>query len=78
MGEASTLGQRAAGVTSEVVDGQAVLVAASGKEFITLNPVGTLIWGALDTARDSSSPDELSSRRRRRAVTSTGRFSCPP
>ena len=39
-------------VTSEVVDGQAILVPPSGQEIITLNAVGTLIWDALDHPRD--------------------------
>ena len=43
--------RRAPGVTSEVVDGQAVLIAPAGKEVITLNPVGTLVWGALESPR---------------------------
>jgi len=34
-----------------VVDGQAVLIAPAGKEVITLNPVGTLVWGALESPR---------------------------
>lgn len=44
--------QKKAGVTSEVVDGQAVLIPPSGQEIITLNVVGTLIWNALDSPRD--------------------------
>ena len=43
--------QRRRGVTSEVVDGQAVLIAPAGKEVITLNAVGTLVWGALEAPR---------------------------
>ena len=39
--------QRRPGVTSEVVDGQAVLIAPAGKEVITLNAVGTLVWGGI-------------------------------
>lgn len=45
---------RADGVVYEVVDGQAVLVDADGREMITLNPVGTLIWQALDGESDSA------------------------
>ena len=44
---------RAEGVVYEVVDGQAVLVDAAGREMITLNPVGTLIWQALDGESDA-------------------------
>jgi hypothetical protein len=44
--------QRNPDVTSETVDGQAVLIAPEGDEIITLNPVGTLVWDALVTARD--------------------------
>jgi hypothetical protein len=35
-------------VTYEVVDGQAVLVDPDGRELLTLNAVGTLVWEALD------------------------------
>jgi hypothetical protein len=45
---------RADGVVYEIVDGQAVLVDADGREMITLNPVGTLIWQALDGESDSA------------------------
>lgn len=45
---------RADGVVYEVVDGQAVLVDAAGHEMITLNPVGTLIWQALDGESDTA------------------------
>lgn len=45
---------RADGVVYEVVDEQAVLVDAAGQEMITLNPVGTLIWQALDGESDAA------------------------
>ena len=38
-------------VVYEVVDGQAVLVDPAGVELLTLNPVGTLVWEALDGCR---------------------------
>ena len=47
--------QRNPDVTSETVEGQAVLIAPEGDEIITLNPVGTLVWDALATARDVDS-----------------------
>ena len=34
-------------VIFEVVDGRAVLVDPTGSELITLNPVGSMIWGAM-------------------------------
>ena len=40
--------RRADDVNFEVVDGRAILLDASGAELITLNPVGTLVWEALD------------------------------
>jgi hypothetical protein len=43
---------RAPGVLSEVIDGRAALVSADGGEVITLNPVGTLVWTALEQAQD--------------------------
>src|SRR5947207_8545449 len=49
--DAGMIVQRTPGVTSEVVEGQAVLIAPAGKEVITLNPVGTLVWGALESPR---------------------------
>ncbi len=39
-------------VVFEVTDGRAVLLDASGTELITLNPVGTIVWNALDGTRD--------------------------
>ena len=43
---------RAPGVLSEVIDDRALLVSADGGEVITLNPVGTLVWGALEQPHD--------------------------
>lgn len=40
-------------MTFEVVDGRAILIDGQGTELITLNPVGTLVWNALDGERDS-------------------------
>jgi hypothetical protein len=45
--------QRSPDVTFEVVDGRAILIDGAGKELITLNPVGTLVWNALDGSRDA-------------------------
>jgi hypothetical protein len=44
--------RRSPDVTYEVVDGRAMLVDPAGKELITLNPVGTLVWETLDGALD--------------------------
>lgn len=38
-------------VTYEAVDGQAVLVDPDGRELLTLNHVGTLVWEAIDGTR---------------------------
>jgi hypothetical protein len=46
--------QRSPNVVYEVVDGQAVLVDPDGVELITLNPVGTVVWEALDGEREAS------------------------
>jgi hypothetical protein len=43
-------------VVYEVVDGEAVLVDPDGKELLTLNEVGTMVWEELDGRRG---PDEL-------------------
>ena len=43
---------RAPGVLSEVIDDRALLVSADGGEVITLNPVGTLVWAALEQAQE--------------------------
>lgn len=45
--------QRSPRVVYEVVDDQAVLVDPDGIELLTLNPVGTLVWEALDGRRDA-------------------------
>jgi hypothetical protein len=45
--------RRSPDVTFEVVDGRAILIDAAGKELITLNPVGTLVWNALDGVQDA-------------------------
>ena len=39
--------QRAEGVVYEMVDGKAMLVDLAGMELLTLNTVGTMVWGAL-------------------------------
>jgi hypothetical protein len=46
--------RRAPEVTYETIEGRAVLVDGAGAELITLNPVGTLVWNALDGERDAS------------------------
>ena len=40
--------QRSPGVLHETVDEQTVLIDAEGTELITLNRVGSLVWGQLD------------------------------
>jgi hypothetical protein len=47
--------RRAADVTYEVVEGRALLVDGQGRELITLNPVGTMVWSALDGELDRDS-----------------------
>lgn len=39
---------RAAGVIADVLDARAVLVDPQHRELLTLDPVGTLVWHALD------------------------------
>jgi hypothetical protein len=39
-------------VVFEVAGDRAVLLDGAGKELITLNPVGTLVWQLLDSPRD--------------------------
>ena len=39
--------RRADGVVYEVVEDKAMLVDVAGQELLTLNVVGTLVWGAL-------------------------------
>ena len=46
---------RAPDVTFEIVDGRAMLIDGRGEELITLNPVGTLVWKALDGEADAES-----------------------
>ena len=46
--------RRSPDVSYEVVEGRAVLVDGAGSELITLNPVGTLVWNALDGERDAA------------------------
>lgn len=46
--------QRSPEVVFEVVDGQAVLVDPAATELLTLNPVGTLVWEALDGRREAA------------------------
>lgn len=41
---------------AEVIDDRAVLVGPAGREVVTLNPVGTIVWDAL---ADASTIDEL-------------------
>ena len=43
--------RRAAGVNYEVIDGQAVVIDPDGRELVTLNDVGTMIWEHLDGQR---------------------------
>jgi len=44
--------RRAAGVNYEIIEGRAVVIDPDGRELITLNEVGTLIWEHLDGERD--------------------------
>lgn len=44
--------QRAESVTYDIVDGRAILVDPQGAELLTLNPVATMVWEALDGQRD--------------------------
>jgi hypothetical protein len=50
--------RRAPDVTFEIVDGRAILIDTTGTELITLNPVGTLVWNALDGERDAAAVAE--------------------
>jgi hypothetical protein len=43
---------RSPSVTYEVVDGRAVLVDPEGRELLTLNHVGTVVWEASDGTKD--------------------------
>jgi hypothetical protein len=40
-------------VVFEIAGDRAVLLDGAGKELITLNPVGTLVWQMLDSPRDA-------------------------
>jgi len=44
--------RRAEGVVLQVVDQRAFLLDATGTEMIVLNPVGTMVWEALDGPLD--------------------------
>jgi hypothetical protein len=44
--------RRSERVTYDIVDGRAILVDIRGTELLTLNPVGTIVWEALDGQRD--------------------------
>ena len=44
--------RRSPDVVDDEVDGRAVLVDADGRELITLNPTGTLVWRSIDGVRD--------------------------
>ncbi len=46
--------RRSPRVTYELVDDQAVLVDPEGRELLTLNAVGALVWEAMDGTRDQS------------------------
>jgi hypothetical protein len=46
--------RRADGVLFEVVDGRAMLINSAGQELITLNPVGSMVWAALDGRHDAA------------------------
>jgi hypothetical protein len=43
--------RRADGMTWDLADDRAVILDAQGATLITLNPVGTLLWVALDEPR---------------------------
>jgi hypothetical protein len=46
--------RRADNVLFEVVDGRAMLINSAGQELITLNPVGSMVWAALDGRHDAA------------------------
>jgi hypothetical protein len=46
--------RRADDVSFEVIDGRAILVDPDGRELITLNAVGTLVWEAADGQLDEA------------------------
>jgi len=45
---------RSADVVFDMAGERAVLLDAAGKELITLNPVGSVVWQELDGQRDAS------------------------
>jgi hypothetical protein len=44
--------RRSPDVTYEIVSGRTTLIDPAGTEIITLNPVGSMVWDALDGERD--------------------------
>ncbi len=54
VGERSQRPQPAADVVHDRVGDRVVLIDAEGRELITLNPVGALVWQAMDGQRDLS------------------------
>ena len=44
--------RRAAGASYEIIEGLAVVIDPEGRELVTLNEVGTLVWEHLDGERD--------------------------
>lgn len=45
--------QRSPEATYEIVEGRAMIVDPAGQEVITLNPVATMVWEALDGTLDA-------------------------
>ena len=45
--------RRAEHIVAEVAEGRAFLVNDRREELITLNPVGTMVWRALDGVKDT-------------------------
>jgi hypothetical protein len=45
--------RRADGIVMQAVDERAFLLDGRGTEMIVLNPVGTMVWDALDGASDA-------------------------
>jgi hypothetical protein len=46
--------QRSDHVVFDLADDRALLLGADGKELITLNPVGSVVWQELDGRRDAA------------------------
>jgi hypothetical protein len=46
--------QRSDDVVFDLADDRAVLLGADGKELITLNPVGSVVWREIDGQRDAA------------------------